>query len=241
MGEVMWQKLLYIVILFCSMSTYSQVGIGTTNPQSILDIRDPNPAVPTAASGIAIPQVNVQPPVANREGQLVYNTATKSLLVYNGANWNPVPVQFHIRTWASGTNIVLNTGDTVPTNGNHEVILNTNGFTATDYFVSGDPNLGLRVPVSGYYKVSASYYCSRDGDQFRVRYRVTSGATNTNYNFAVSTNTSVNGQRYNSFPKTLHLNAGDQVILQIHGSPAGTRCRRGENRTELHLELVKLD
>ena len=237
----MWKKLLYIIVFIYSMTTYSQVGIGTTNPQSTLDIRDPNPTAPTAASGIAVPQVNSNPPTANREGQLVYNTATKSLLVYNGASWNATPAQFYIRTWAAGTNIVLNNGDTVPTEGNNEVVLNTNGFTATDYFVSGDPNLGLRIPASGYYKISASYYSARDGDQFRVRYRVTSGATNTNYNFACSSNTSVNGERYSCFPKTLHLNAGDQVILQIHGSPGGTRCRRGENRTELHLELVKLD
>lgn len=73
-------------LLFQTVS-FSQVGIGTTNPQADLDIRTTNPSVPLANSGIAIPQVDVIPSTGNRAGQFVYLTIDKSYYYFDGTVW----------------------------------------------------------------------------------------------------------------------------------------------------------
>lgn len=77
----------YSVLIFSSLLAQAQVGIGTTDPQATLDIREPNPSSPTGAAGIAIPQVDTLPPSGNRAGQLVYLTATNLYYYYNGSSW----------------------------------------------------------------------------------------------------------------------------------------------------------
>ncbi len=71
----------------------AQVGIGTTNPQATLDVREANPAVPNATAGIAIPQVTVLPTLGNRAGQLIYLTTTNLYYFYDGSFWNPLNKQ----------------------------------------------------------------------------------------------------------------------------------------------------
>jgi hypothetical protein len=83
------KKLYYSVLIFASFNAFSQVGIGTTNPQATLDIRESDPASPTAEAGIAIPQVNVLPPSGNRAGQLVYLTTSNLYYCYDGGAWQP--------------------------------------------------------------------------------------------------------------------------------------------------------
>ncbi len=77
----------YLLILFYAFISNAQVGIGTTNPQATLDIREANPAAPTAQAGIAISQVSVLPTTGNRAGQLVYLTTTNTYYFYNGSFW----------------------------------------------------------------------------------------------------------------------------------------------------------
>lgn len=76
-----------------SLLANAQVGIGTTDPQATLDIRDPDPSSPTAASGIAIPQVDSLPTSGNRAGQLFYLTTTNLYYFYNGSSWRPLLTQ----------------------------------------------------------------------------------------------------------------------------------------------------
>lgn len=85
--------LLYAILIFSSFSAKAQVGIGTTDPQAILDIRDPSPSSPTGAAGIAIPQVDVLPSSGNRGGQLVYLTTNNLYYYFNGTSWNPLRTQ----------------------------------------------------------------------------------------------------------------------------------------------------
>jgi len=53
---------------------YSQVGIGTTSPKSILDISASVQAAPTIQDGILIPRIDVYPsnPTVNQQGMLVF-------------------------------------------------------------------------------------------------------------------------------------------------------------------------
>lgn len=80
----------YCILIFTSFLAKGQVGIGTTDPQATLDIRDPSPSSPTAGSGIAIPQVDSLPALGNRGGQLVYLTTTNLFYFFNGSSWNPL-------------------------------------------------------------------------------------------------------------------------------------------------------
>ena len=83
------KTIFYTILIFTSLLAQAQVGIGTTDPQATLDIRDPSPSSPTAAAGIAIPQVTILPSSGNRAGQLIYLTTTNLYYYYNGTSWNP--------------------------------------------------------------------------------------------------------------------------------------------------------
>jgi hypothetical protein len=69
---------LILVLLFCQM-IMAQVGINTTAPNAVLDIRSGNQAVPTNVDGILIPKIDFFPginPTAAQQGMLVYLTTT---------------------------------------------------------------------------------------------------------------------------------------------------------------------
>lgn len=74
----MKKQLFFFVICFVFISNaYSQVGIGTTNPQAQLDVRASNQATPLITDGILIPKVNNFPPTiptAPQDGMLIYVT-----------------------------------------------------------------------------------------------------------------------------------------------------------------------
>lgn len=80
-----------LILLFFVKFTYSQVGIGTTNPNAALDITSSN-------DGLLIPRVNltgtndVSTVITKTESELVYNTSTVSDVTpgyyyWNGALW----------------------------------------------------------------------------------------------------------------------------------------------------------
>ncbi len=69
---------------FFSLSTivYSQVGIGTTNPNAILDIQSSNQAAPANNDGILIPKIEEFPitfPTAAQDGMMVFATGAGSV------------------------------------------------------------------------------------------------------------------------------------------------------------------
>jgi hypothetical protein len=84
---------LFALLAAMPIAMQAQVGIGTTNPQATLDIRENNPASPTSEAGIAIPQISVLPSSGNRAGQLVYLTTTKMYYYYSGSSWQPLRTQ----------------------------------------------------------------------------------------------------------------------------------------------------
>jgi hypothetical protein len=83
------RKIFCTILIFSSFIANAQVGIGTTDPQATLDVREPSPSSPAAAAGIAVPQVNVLPSSGNRAGQLIYLTTTNLYYYFNGSSWNP--------------------------------------------------------------------------------------------------------------------------------------------------------
>lgn len=65
-----------LVLLFC-ISSYSQVGIGTIDPNAQLDIRSSSRTTPTNIDGILIPKINNFPttnPTILQDGMMVYTT-----------------------------------------------------------------------------------------------------------------------------------------------------------------------
>jgi hypothetical protein len=87
-------KFFLSILIFSSLVARAQVGIGTTDPQATLDVREADPAFPTLGAGIAIPQVSVLPSSGNRAGQLIYLTTSNLYYYYDGSSWkaliNPV-------------------------------------------------------------------------------------------------------------------------------------------------------
>ncbi|MDP5081159.1 MAG: hypothetical protein NWP87_00785, partial [Winogradskyella sp.] len=70
-----------ILCLFLLVSMYAtaQVGIGTTDPKAVLDIKSSNQATPSATDGMLVPKVDTFPatnPGVEQQGMLVYLTTT---------------------------------------------------------------------------------------------------------------------------------------------------------------------
>ncbi len=67
----------FFLLLLACYTSYAQVGINTTNPNAILDIRSSNQVTPANNDGILIPKVDDFPgvnPTINQEGMLVFVT-----------------------------------------------------------------------------------------------------------------------------------------------------------------------
>lgn len=67
----------FILALFACTLSYAQVGIGTTNPKSTLDIVASDSASPSNTDGLLIPRIDAFPatnPGANQDGMLVFLT-----------------------------------------------------------------------------------------------------------------------------------------------------------------------
>jgi hypothetical protein len=72
-------KKYYFLVLFCFVlaTSFAQVGVNTTTPNAMLEIRTSNEAAPTPTDGLLIPKVNVFPatnPTIAQQGMLVYLT-----------------------------------------------------------------------------------------------------------------------------------------------------------------------
>jgi hypothetical protein len=76
----MIKNYIYIVLLcFIADNSFSQVGIGNINPQSILDISASSTANPTETDGLLIPRLEKFPdvnPGISQDGMIVFLSQT---------------------------------------------------------------------------------------------------------------------------------------------------------------------
>lgn len=88
-----------VFLSFISHNLYPQVGIGTTTPNALLDVRASNPAAPSNQDGILIPKVDefpLTPPTALQDGMLLYATGngsvSKGFYFWDSSisNWAPI-------------------------------------------------------------------------------------------------------------------------------------------------------
>lgn len=108
--------LLYFNIVF------AQVGIGTTTPNSQLDIRSSNQATPANNDGVLIPKVDVFPatnPTAAQQGMLVYLTTTTTFLATSRSPgfyyWNnPTSDWIGLNSTANGDHDWYESATTIP-------------------------------------------------------------------------------------------------------------------------------
>ncbi|RVU91996.1 hypothetical protein [Flavobacterium columnare] len=97
----MYTKLLKTLLLFISICSFGQVGIGTESPRGALEINSPTngflpPQVALTSSNLSAPVVNPQGGGAPVAGTIVYNTATTGtapnnvvpgFYYWNGSSW----------------------------------------------------------------------------------------------------------------------------------------------------------
>ena len=115
-------RIVHIIILSVLFygAGFSQLGIGTDNPEATLDVREQNPANPGASTGISFPQVDRLPTAGNRIGQVVFLTTDNRYHYYNGSDWACVNCHFNIGAVKYG----FQTDD-------HDGWINLNGRTIT--------------------------------------------------------------------------------------------------------------
>ena len=82
-----------LILCICSISAAvnAQIGIGTTSPNSIFDIRSVNQSAPAATDGILIPKVDAFPatnPTASQYGMMVFLTTASGANVPGFYFWN---------------------------------------------------------------------------------------------------------------------------------------------------------
>ena len=80
-----YEKNILTIITFCILQSYSQVGIGTTNPHpsSILDIN-------SATQGLLVPRLTTierNAISAPANGLMIYNTTISCFEFFNGITW----------------------------------------------------------------------------------------------------------------------------------------------------------
>ncbi len=71
------RKLFLLLLLIISSFSYAQVGIGTTTPEALFDIKASSQATPSNTDGILVPRVDAFPtsdPTAAQNGMIVFLT-----------------------------------------------------------------------------------------------------------------------------------------------------------------------
>jgi len=191
-------KSILTVIFFALLPTFflkAQVGIGTTNPNALLDIKSSNQATPTNQDGLLIPKVDEYPatnPAVAQDGMLVYatgdgsiskgfcfwdNTATSWVVVSNGFNVEKI------------NDLLDGKSDNDSTNNGSSVFLGTGSGLNDDS--SDNKNVGvgyqsLRSNTTGFTNAANGYqslYSNTTGNQntangYKALYYNTTGSFN---------------------------------------------------------------
>lgn len=162
------------LLSFCILIPFfalSQVGIGTTNPNALLDIESSNQALPSNTDGILIPKVDEYPaidPTAAQDGMMLFATGggsvAKGFYYWDNSttSWIPLTTSVVDDAWyeESTTTVPNNINDDIYTMGNvaigkntadYPLDVNTTGTRAANIEVSGSSSgivYGLRLENS---------------------------------------------------------------------------------------------
>ena len=106
------KKLFFVACNLFGVLSFAQVGINTTTPNALLDIRATSATAPTNTDGLLIPKVDVFPatnPTAAQQGMLVYLTTTSGTNTPGFYYWdNPTTTWFSLKVNASGWQLAGN-------------------------------------------------------------------------------------------------------------------------------------
>ena len=110
---------LFFVCLCCSWSLQAQVGIGTTTPSAMLDIKASDQVNPANTDGLLIPKIDEFPsvvPTAASDGMLVFasglGSVSKGFYYWNSLTGSWVDLSGGIAQWtASGADIERQSGN----------------------------------------------------------------------------------------------------------------------------------
>ena len=146
------KKLFFVACNLFGVLSFAQVGINTTTPNALLDIRATSATAPTNTDGLLIPKVDVFPatnPTAAQHGMLVYLTTTSGSNAPGFYYWdNPTTSWVGIggsatgNNWALAGNTVNATTDFMGSTNNADVIFKRNNVRAGRI---GDTNTSFGV------------------------------------------------------------------------------------------------
>ena len=149
---------IFLAVLSISASAYTQVGIGTSNPDTsaLLDIT-------TTTQGLLIPRMtNVErQAISNPQpGLMVFDTVSDTFMVYNGSGWTNLSVSDDITapSLTAVTQVVTPSNDTTPsyvftTNEAGTITTNiTEGFSTSDSAANGNNTVTFNTLAEGTYE-----------------------------------------------------------------------------------------
>ncbi|NNM23022.1 MAG: hypothetical protein HKO54_05665 [Flavobacteriaceae bacterium] len=129
-----------LVFLLCIGTTvFSQVGIGTTSPKSIIDIPATNQATPSSTDGLLIPRIDAFPatnPGADQNGMLVFLTTNVGTYEVGFHYWDHPNTQWvgiGTEEWKKGVN----------TGGDDLIYATRAKNTGTDMVITNDGRIGF--------------------------------------------------------------------------------------------------
>ena len=132
------KKLIFVACNLFGVLSFAQVGINTTTPNALLDIRATSATAPTNTDGLLIPKVDVFPatnPTADQQGMLVYLTTTVGTNTPGFYYWdNPTTTWIglgkDVKAWQLNGNTVNATTDFMGSTNDADVIFKRNNLRA---------------------------------------------------------------------------------------------------------------
>ena len=139
MPPIKLNKILSILFFLTAVFSNAQVGIGTTNPNSILDIRSSNQATPANNDGVLVPKVDAFPatnPTSLQNGMLLFLTTVSGSNLPGFYYWNNATTAWiGLTTATTGWSLTGNIGTATVSNflgttDDKDIVFKRNGIRA---------------------------------------------------------------------------------------------------------------